>query len=208
MTKFSIRALIALAIFAAGFSGCSQEGTLVIKNSAVTEFSGSVDGTQVTIDPQDSYETTVYIGKSLAVIGPDHVPVIVAGYATTRRAFSEEIAVKSGETTTFRITDDAGALIFTNIHNRTVNEIAARACGAADFGPNLLEEKRTIPPGSTRTIQLGAGCWDIQVNYDRDEIKETVTDIDVAIGQLIEINWAPGYIYVPVTPPAPSASAR
>ena len=148
MTKFGIRALIALTIFAAGFSGCSQEGTLVIKNSATTEFTGFVDGTQVTIDPSDSYKTTVYIGKSLSVIGPDQFPVVVSGSATTKRFFSEEIDVKSGETTTFKIADDTGALVFTNMHLGSVNEIASRPCDSLTFGPNLLEEKRTIPPGS------------------------------------------------------------
>jgi len=208
MTKFSIRALIVLTIFAAGLSGCSQEGTLVIKNSASTEFIGTVDGTQVTIDPSTSYETTVYIGKSLLVIGPEQIPVTVAGYATTKRFFSEEVTVKSGETTTFRIVEDAGALIFTNLHLRTVNEIAVAPCDSTDFGPNLLEENRTIPPGSTRTIQLNAGCWDIQVNYDRDELKDVVEGVEIAIGQIIAMEWYPGYTYEPITPPAPAANAR
>jgi hypothetical protein len=157
MTKFSIRALIALAILAAGLSGCSREGTLVIKNSASTEFSGFVDGTRVTIDTLGSYETTVYIGKSLAVIGPDQIPVVIEGYAMTRRSFSEEVAVKNGETTTFKIVDDTGALIFHNMYLRSVNEIAMRPCGSLDFGPNLLEGKKTIPPDSKQTLQLDAG---------------------------------------------------
>ncbi|MFA4948232.1 MAG: hypothetical protein WC674_06975 [Candidatus Krumholzibacteriia bacterium] len=204
MTKFGIRALIALAIFAAGLSGCSQEGTLVIKNSASTEFAGFVDGTQVTIDTLGSYETTAYIGKSLAVVGPDHISIIVAGSATTKRAFSEEVTIKSGETTTFQIVDDTGALIFTNMHGRTVNEIAASQCDSLKFGPNLLEEKRTIPPGSTRTIQLDAGCWDIQINYDRDEFLEVVTGVEIEIGQLIEIKWDTNYVYPPPASPAPA----
>jgi len=206
MTKFGIRALIALTIFAAGFSGCSQEGTLVIKNSATTEFTGFVDGTQVTIDPSDSYETTVYIGKSLSVIGPDQFPVVISGSATTKRSFSEEVTVKSGETTTFKITDDTGALIFTNMHLRSVNEIASRPCDSLTFGPNLLEANRTIPPGSARTIQLAAGCWDLQINYDSlsVEILEVVTDVNIATGQIIEIEWTPGYVYPPPAPPAPA----
>ncbi len=204
MTKFSIRALIVLAMFVAGFSGCSQEGTLVIDNKASTEFSGFVNGTQVTIDPSDSYETTVYIGKSLAIIGPDEIPVIVSGSAPTKRSFSEEIGVLSGETTTFRITDDTGALIFTNMHDRTVSEVAARQCDSLVFGPNLLEANRIIPPGSTRSIQLDAGCWDLQITYDPDDLKQTVVDVDIATGQIIEIEWAPGYIYPPPAPPAPA----
>lgn len=206
MTKFSIRALIVIAMFVAGFSGCSQEGTLVIENKASTEFSGFVNGTQVTIDPSDSYETTVYIGKSLAVVGPDEIPIVVSGSATTKRSFSEEVTVTSGETTSFRISDDTGALIFTNMHDRTVNEIAARQCDSLVFGPNLLEAKRTIPPGSTRTIQLDAGCWDLEINYDRDELKQVIDSVQIDIGQIIEIEWTPGYIYPP--PPVPPAPAR
>jgi hypothetical protein len=203
MTKFSIRAVIALTILAAGLSGCSQEGTLVIKNDASTEFSGFVDGTQVTIDPAGSYEATVYIGKSLAIMGPDHIPVIIEGTATTKRAFSEEVAVKSGETTTFQIVDDTGALIFTNKHRRTVNEFAAGQCDSLTFGPNLLEVKRNIPPGSTRTIQLDAGCWDFQISYDPDGLLDVVTGVEMAIGRLIEINWDTSYVYPPPAPPTP-----
>ena len=203
MTKFGIRALIVLTVFAAALSGCSQEGTLVIKNSASTEFSGFVDGTQVTIDTLDSYETSVYIGKSLAVIGPDKISVIVAGSAATKRTFSEEVTIKSGETTTYKVTDDTGALIFTNMYLRSVNEIAARPCDSLAFGPNLLEANRTIPPGSTATIQLDAGCWDIRINYDRDEILEVVDSVQVDIGQIIEIEWTSGYVYPLPAPPAP-----
>ena len=203
MTKFGIRALIALTIFAAGLSGCSQEGTLVVKNSASTEFTGFVEGIQVTIDPTDSYETTVYIGKSLAVIGPDHISVIVAGTATTKRSFSEEVTVRSGETTTFQMVDDTGALIFTNMHGRTVNEIAARPCDSLVFGPNLLEGGRPIPPGSTRTIQIDKGCWDIQITYDPGETLQVVDSIQIDIGQIIEIEWTPVYVYPPPAPPAP-----
>jgi hypothetical protein len=202
MTKFSIRALIALTIFAAGLSGCSQEGTLVIKNSASTEFAGTVDGTQVTIDPSATYEATVYIGKSLAIIGPDKIPVTVSGYATTKRSFSEEVTVKSGESTTFRIVEDTGAVIFTNMHTRTVTEIAVTPCDSLTFGPNLLETGRTIPPGSTRTVQIDAGCWDIQVTYDPDALKDVVSGVDIAVGQLIEMGWTPGYVYPPPAPPA------
>ncbi len=205
MTTFGIRALIALTILAAGLSGCSQEGTLVIKNSASTEFAGLVDGTQVTIDTPGSYETTVYIGKSLAVIGPDAISVVVAGSATTKRPFSEEVTVKSGETTTYLLTDDTGAIIFTNMYLGEVNEINIRPCGGGAFGPDLLGLRKTVPPGSTATIQFEEGCWDIQINYSRDKILEVVTGVQVDIGQIIEIEWTPGYIY---PPPVPSATAR
>lgn len=202
MTRFGIRALIALTVFAAALSGCSQEGTLVIENKAATDFTGTVDGTQVTLDPGDSYETAVYIGKSLAIVGPDKINVIVSGSATTKRAFTDEIGITSDETTTYAIQDDAGAILFTNMYIKAVNEIRISECDSLDFGPNLLAPKQTVPPGATVTLQIDGGCWDVQVNYDRDELLDVVEKIDIAIGQIIEVEWEPGYVYPPPPPPA------
>jgi hypothetical protein len=200
MTGFSVRALIALALLVAALSGCSQEGTLVIENKAETEFTGTVDGTQVSIDPGDSYQTAVYIGKSLAIVGPDKINVIVSGSATTKRAFTDEIGITSDETTTYEVQDDAGALLFTNMHIKAVNEIRISECDSLEWGPNLLASKQTVPPGATVTLQLDGGCWDIQINYDREEYLEVVSGVDFTIGEIIEMEWAPGYVYPPPPP--------
>jgi hypothetical protein len=205
MARFSIRALFALTLFVAALSGCSQEGTLVIENDAATDFTGTVDGTQVTIDPGARYETSVYIGKSSGIVGPDKINVIISGSATTKRAFTDEIDITSDETTTYVIQDDAAAIVFTNLYIKAVNEIAIRACGGTDFGPNLLPSKQTVPPGATVTLQIDSGCWDIQVNYDRDEILEVIDTVQVDIGQIVEIEWEPGYVYPPPVPPVPPA---
>jgi hypothetical protein len=200
MATFGIRALIAVSLMTAALSGCSQEGTLVIENGASTEFTGVVEGTQVTLDTGDSYQTTVYIGRSLAIIGPDHITATVSGSAITTRAFTEEVTIKSGETTTFRVPNDVGALILTNLHTVSINEISARSCGLGDFGPNLLGGK-TIPPGASQTIQLDAGCWDFQINYGREAEIDIVEDAELRVGQVIDIPWVPGYVIPPLPPP-------
>ncbi len=201
MTRFGIRALIALTLLVAALSGCSQEGTLVIVNDAATEFTGTVDGTQVTLDPGARYETSVYIGKSLAIVGPDKINVIVSGSATTKRAFTEEIDVTSDETTTYVIQDDAGAILFTNLHIKAVNEIKISECDSLKWGPNLLAPKQTISPGAAVTLQLDGDCWDIQINYDRADSLDVVESVQIDVGQIIEMDWTPGYTYPPPVPP-------
>ncbi len=201
MTRFGIRALIALTLLVAALSGCSQEGTLVIVNDAATEFTGTVDGTQVTLDPGAAYETSVYIGKSLAIVGPDKINVIVSGSATTKRAFTEEIDVTSDETTTYVIQDDAGAILFTNLHIKAVNEIKISECDSLKWGPNLLAPKQTISPGAAVTLQLDGDCWDIQINYDRADSLDVVESVQIDVGQIIEMDWTPGYTYPPPVPP-------
>lgn len=201
MPRFSVCVSIALALLVAALSGCSQEGTLVIKNKAATDFTGTVDGTQVTIDPGDQYTTSVYIGKSLAIVGPDKIDVIVSGSATTKRAFTDEVGITADETTTFEVQNDVGAILFTNLHVKAVNEIKISECGSLQWGPNLLAPKQTIPPGATVTLQIEGGCWDIQINYDREELLEVVSGVEFTIGEIIEMEWEPGYTY----PPAPPA---
>jgi hypothetical protein len=202
MTGFGIRALIALTLLVAALSGCSQEGTLVIENKAATEFTGTVDGTQVTLDPGGQYEASVYIGKSSGLVGPEQINVIISGSATTKRSFTDQIEVTSDETTTYTIQDDVGAILFTNLHTKAVNEIRISECDSLKWGPNLLAPKQTISPGATATLQIDGGCWDIQINYDREEILEVVESVQVDLGQIIEMEWAPGYVYPPPPPPA------
>jgi hypothetical protein len=204
MATFGIRALIAVSIMAAALSGCSREGTLVIENNASTEFAGVVEGTQVTLETGASYQTTVYIGRSLGMIGPDEITATVAGSAITTRPFNEEVTIKNGETTTFQVSSDVGAVSVTNMHLASINEISARPCGLGDFGSNLLGGK-TIAPGATQTIQLDGGCWDLQFTYDRDAQIDIVEDAQLRVGQVIAIPWTPGYVIPPLPPPGASA---
>ena len=197
MTKFGAGALIALTIFSAGFVGCSQEGNLVIKNHTATEFTGLVDGIRVNIDSGGKYETTVYIGKRLGgVVGPNEFPVMISGSATTKRPFSSELAVYSGRTTTLLLVDDAGALEFTNRYSRSVNKISARPCGGGAFGGNLLD-RSIIAPNAVAIIQLDEGCWDLEINYDRDELIDVVAGIEIELGRILAYEWTP----LPAPPP-------
>jgi hypothetical protein len=197
MGKNGIRALCAIIVFAIGLAGCSQEGNLVVKNEGATEFQGYVENTQVTIDPGASYSTSVYIGKTLVFIGPTDLTVTISGSAATKKAFTEEVQIKSDETTAYPIIDDVGACSFTNAHFVQMNAISIKMCDSTTFGPNLLQQGHPIPPGTTRVLQIDPGCWDILVNYGREEYLDTVTAVPIEVGKVISIAWVPGYVYTP-----------
>ena len=101
MGKTRIGVLVGIIVFTAAISGCSQEGTLVVKNEGASEFKGTVENTQVTIDPGMSYSTSIYIGKTLAIVGPTELKVTIEGSAETKRLFSDVIQIKSDETTLY-----------------------------------------------------------------------------------------------------------
>jgi hypothetical protein len=197
MGRKGIRALCAIAALVAGISGCSQQGDLVVKNEGASTFQGTVEGTAVTIDPGASYRTSIYIGKNLFVVGPTDIGVIVEGFSATKKEFSSEAWVKSGETTTYPIIDDVGAVSFQNAYSLQVNGIQIKRCTETVFGPNVVEKNHTIAPGTTKTVQFEAGCWDILVNYGREGLLDTVDAVTVNVGQVILIKWVPGYVYTP-----------
>ena len=203
MGKNGVRVLFVILIFVVGLSGCSQEGKLVVKNDGASEFQGTVENTQVRIDPGTSYTTSIYIGKTLAFIGPSGLTVPIVGSAATKRAFSDEILITSDETATYRIIDDVGACNFTNRYYLQINSINAKMCDSTVFGPNLIGQSRAIAPGTAKVLQFDPGCWDILVNYGREELLDTVTAIPIEIGDDFDIPWVPGYVYtVPTPPPA------
>jgi len=195
MGKNGVRVLFVILIFVVGLSGCSQEGNLAVKNESVSEFQGDVENTRVTIDPGESYTTSIYIGKTLAFIGPSGLTVTISGSASTKRAFSDEVEITSDETTVYRIIDDVGACDFTNRYNLQINAISMKMCDSTEFGPNILGQDRAIAPGTTKVIQIDPGCWDILVNYGRQELLDTVTAIPIEVGDEIDIPWVPGYVY-------------
>jgi len=197
MGKYGIGVLFAAIMFLALLSGCSEEGNLVIKNEGATEFTGYVEDESVIINPGSSYSTSVYIGKTLVVIGPTDLTVTITGSAATKRAFSEDVAVASDETTIYRIIDDVGALNFTNAHFLQVNTVSMKMCDSTEFGPNVLPGGHPVAPGTVKVIQIDPGCWDILVNYGREEFLDTITAVPVDIGQVISLAWVPGYIYTP-----------
>lgn len=203
MGKHGMRVTISLLISVLSLLGCSQEGKLIVKNEGATEFQGIVENTQVTIDADDSYTKSVYIGKTLAFIGPSGLTVPISGSAATKRAFSDEIEISNDETTTYSIVDDVGACGFTNRYFLQINAISIKMCDSTTFGPSLLGQGQAVAPGTTKVIQFDPGCWDILVSYGREESLDTVTTIPIEVGDEITIPWVPGYVYAP--PPSPPA---
>ena len=200
MGKNGIRVLFVILVFVVGLSGCSQEGKLIVKNEGASDFQGTIENTQVTIDPGASYTATIYIGKTLAFVGPSGLTVPISGSAATKRTFSDEILITSDETTTYPIIDDVGACNFANRHYLQINSISIKMCDSTVFGPNLLGQSRAIAPGTAKVLQFDPGCWDILVNYGREELLDTVTAIPIEIGDDINIPWVPGYVYTVPTP--------
>jgi len=199
MGKYRIGVLFCIIVIIAVISGCSQDGTLVVKNEGATEFTGTVENTQVTIDPGMSYSTSIYIGKTLAIVGPTDIKIPIEGSAETKRLFRAEIQIKNNETTLYPIKDDVGACNFTNTYSLAINELSIKKCDAATFGPNLVEKNHTIGPGTMRALQLDPGCWDILVNYGRQGRLDTVEAVPIGVGTVIHISWVPGYVYTPPT---------
>lgn len=189
----------ALFVFlsAGALLGCSQEGSLVVKNDCQTEFEGYVDNRLVEIAPGDQVSMSVYIGKKALMIGPNDIPVEISGSALTKKPFVESIVIGSDETTIYSIVDDVGALIFQNAHNLQINNISVKNCDSLEFDEGLLTKNQVLSPGTSKLIQLGEGCWDILVDYGRESLLDTVTGIPGSIGQIIRISWVPGYVYVP-----------
>ena len=193
MKRKSYRALFAIAAIAAVISGCSQNGTLNVKNNCRTEFVGHIDNQFVQLAPGQVYPLDVYIGKSAGLIGPKEYDITIEGSAWTKRQFTTSVTVKSDETTTYAITDDTGAILFWNAYNLQVNAVSVRKCTDTDFGPNLVTTGRPFSPGDKLVIQLDAGCWDVLVNYGRQELKDIVESDTLAVGRIDTMGWFPGY---------------
>ncbi|MGD1047867.1 MAG: hypothetical protein ABR899_03815 [Candidatus Krumholzibacteriaceae bacterium] len=199
MGKNRIGVLFGIIVFIAAILGCSQEGNLVVKNEGASEFKGTVENTAVIIDPGMSYSTSIYIGKTLAIIGPTDIKVSIEGSSITTRPFRDVIEIKSNETTLYPVKDDVGAVNFSNTYSLAVNQLQIKRCDSTTFGPNLVEANHTIGPGTTTPLQIDPGCWDILVNYGRQGLLDTVESVPVDVGTIIRIAWVPGYVYTPST---------
>jgi len=197
----NMRVLLAIVAIAASLTGCSQEGDLVVKNDATTEFEGYVEDQFVMIAPGEQYSTTIYIGKNFTLVGPTDIGIPISGSAWTKKSFSITMWVASGEQNTFTIDDDIGALDFKNNYSLSINEISVKMCDGTSFGSNLLEIGHKLAPGDEKLIQLSPGCWDVLVNYGREENLDTVTAITIDIGQVVEFPWDPDYV-LSLGPPA------
>ncbi len=187
----NIGALFAIILIAVGLSGCSQDGDLIVKNETSTEFQGYVEGKSVVIDRGMEYRTNIYIGKTLAVVGPKDINVTISGSAWTKKSFTKEIKVTSGETTTFSIINDTGACAFSNNYHLPVNAVSKKDCDSTEFDLNLLEKGEAILPAGWKVLQLDPGCWDILVNYSMKQDLDTVTHVEIEVGAVDTVAWAP-----------------
>jgi hypothetical protein len=192
--------LFAVFVIVLGMWGCSQEGNLVVKNECSTEFQGEVANQPVMIDSNMEYRTNVYIGKTLGVVGPKDIEVVISGGAWTKKNFTEAVQIRSGETTTYRIVNDVGACAFTNDYTLSINALSVKPCESGEFQPNLLAKNEKLSPGEDKLLQLDKGCWDILVNYGREEFLDTVTAVEIRIGEVDTVKWRPGFGN-PVPPP-------
>ena len=197
MGRIRIGALLALFVASGAFLGCSQEGTLIIKNDCNTSFMGYADNQLVEIAAGDEVAMDIYIGKKALIVGPNDIEIEVSGSATTKRAFTTSTTVESDGTTIFSITDDVAAILFQNAYSLQINEISVKTCDSDTFGPSYLSKVQVLSPGTTMLIQLGKSCWDIQVNYGREGLLDTVTVPVDSLGLIIPIAWIPGYEYEP-----------
>lgn len=184
-------ALLLAAALAALTCGCSQNGSLNVKNNCATEFIGMVGNQNVELAPGQSYPLDVYIGKSAGIIGPSEFDVTISGSAWTKKPFTASVAVKSDETTTYTISDDAGTILFWNAYTLQVNSVHVKKCGDASYGENLITTGRAFSPGDRLIIQLDPGCWDLLVNYSREELLDTRANITITVGIIDTIPWAP-----------------
>ena len=197
MGRIRIGALLALFVASGAFLGCSQEGTLIIKNDCNTSFMGYADNQLVEIAAGDEVAMDIYIGKKALIVGPNDIEIEVSGSATTKRAFTTSTTVESDGTTIFSITDDVAAILFQNAYSLQINAISVKTCDSDTFGSSYLSKVQVLSPGTTMLIQLEKSCWDIQVNYGREELLDTVTVQVDSLGLIIPIAWIPGYEYEP-----------
>jgi len=187
--------LVAIAVLAlsAALTGCSQDGDLTIVNDSASKFRGALKGDRITIEPGESMTENIYIGKTFAFIGPDEIDVTLSGLAWTKREFTEEVTVKSGETTTYRIVDDIGACYIQNMYGDIITAIKIKRCADQEFGPNLMEGE--INTGRGFLLQLDDGCWDVHIIYTLQVYSYYIEDMPMHVGDIIRIYWHPDSTY-------------
>jgi hypothetical protein len=57
--------------------------------------------------------------------------------------------------------EPTGALIVANGSRAPMNVVLISACSASTYGLNRLPSGAYIPPGSSYTFTVSAGCWDV-----------------------------------------------
>ncbi len=187
--KLALRTAVLLsALFL--FTSCSQDGDVKIVNNCNTNFTGILDEEPISLEPGESYSRNIYIGKKAFLIGPDEYDIELSGSAWTKKPFKATITVKAGETTTFSIKDDIGALRFLNDDSKARVEFRIQQCTETEYSESYVNEYKPIKPGKFLLLQLDEGCYDVSLRYGRMAIPDTVSDLTIEIGSVTEHRWS------------------
>lgn len=99
--------------------------------------------------------------------------------------------VKDGEPT--------GRIVIVNNTGVNLDVMTLSRCSAMSYGLNRLGGGQSIPDGTTMSVNLGAGCWDVQVGKTGTcnqsgcrWLEGTQRKIEVAPGYSQRIVWGPG----------------
>jgi len=171
------------------FVGCSQDGDFKIVNDCNTTFTGLVDNDPVKLQPGESYTKNIYIGKKLGLIGPDEFEIEISGSAWTKKSFKTKAVVKSGQTTTYSVKDDIGALKINNTYIKDIVELRLKKCDETEYGESYATDNKPIKPGNFFLKQLDEGCYDIFLKYGSEAIEDSVKGLNISIGVVTEVDW-------------------
>jgi len=189
--KLALRSTI-LIFFLLLFVGCSQDGDIKVVNNCNTTLTGLVDNDPVKLQPGESYTKNIYIGKKLGLIGPDEFEIEISGTAWTKKSFKTKVVVKSGQTTTYSVKDDIGALKLNNTYIKDIIELRLKKCDETEYGESYATENKPIKPGNFFLKQLDEGCYDIFLKYGSEAIEDSVKGLNISIGVVTEVNWTVG----------------
>ena len=148
-----------------------------------------MDNDPVKLRPGESYSKNIYIGKKLGPIGPDEFEIEISGTAWTKKHFKTKMTVKSGQTTTYSIKDDIGALKFNNTYIKDIIELRLKKCDESEYSESYASENKPVKPGNFFVKQLEEGCYDVLLKYGNEAIEDSVKNINISIGVVTEVYW-------------------
>jgi hypothetical protein len=182
---------ILFILLAGALAGCSRDGDVTIVNDCSTPFDGYVKSQSISLAPGDSWSSNVYIGKKGFFVGPDDIDIPFGGSTFTKRPFDGTITITADETTTIRVSSDAGAIFFTNSYSQPVRSLSMRRCSESEYGENLLGPGVELAQRKTFLIRLNEGCWDLLIQYGTAGLSDAVSNDTILVGEVDTILWTP-----------------
>ena len=182
---------------AALLAGCSTDGDVTVKNEASTNFTGVLHEDRIEIPAGGQVTMNIYIGKSLLFVGPEERDISLTGSAYTKKPFTTTMNITNGESTTYSIKDDCGALILENGFSSFIDTIKVKHCTDTQFGPTILGPNETITTRKDFLIRLDDGCWDIAIYYfDSEAHWDTIFNFPSDLGEVTLLVWHPDSTYI------------